>query len=55
MKKFKIGDGVTVNTGPMKGLYGNVVWYNEKNGEWLVRFTGQQQLFFTEDEIIFWK
>lgn len=55
MEKFNIGDGVTVTDGPMKGLYGVVVWYNEKDSTYLIRFTGQQQLFYTVNQIKYWE
>lgn len=55
MNKFKTGEGVTVISGPMKDLYGIIVWYNEKDSTYLVRFTGQQQLYYTEDQIKYWK
>ena len=55
MEKFKIGEGVTVTSGGMKGLYGVVVWYNEKDSTYLIRFTGQQQLFYTVDQIKYWE
>lgn len=55
MQKFKIGDGVSVISGPMKGLYGVIVYFYEEKGEYLVRFTGQQQLYYTEDQIQLWE
>lgn len=51
--KFKIGDGVTVTTGPMKEMYGTVIYYDTKM-KYLIRFTGTQQMFFAEEEIKLW-
>lgn len=51
--KFNLGDGVTVTTGPMKGMYG-VIIYHDKKMKYLIRFTGTQQMFFDEDEIKLW-
>ncbi|MNN24158.1 hypothetical protein D3C81_1375780 [compost metagenome] len=55
MKKFKIGDGVTVTEGPMKGIYGVIVYLYEKKEQYLIRFTGNQQIYYTEDQIKFWE
>jgi transcription antitermination factor NusG len=52
--KFKIGDGVTVTTGALKDIYGTVVFYDEKTDQYLVRFTGSQQMFFSEADIVYW-
>ncbi|WP_018157054.1 hypothetical protein [Demetria terragena] len=54
MQKFKVGDGVTVTEGPMKGLYATVVWFYDKKEQYLVRFSGTQQVYFTEDQIVPW-
>ncbi|WP_270089119.1 hypothetical protein [Sphingobacterium sp. SYP-B4668] len=51
--KFKIGDGVTVTTGPMKGMYGVCIYYDVKM-KYLIRFTGTQQMFFNEEDIQLW-
>src|SRR5690606_34195547 len=51
--KFKIGDGVTVTTGPMKGMYGVFIYYDSKM-KYLIRFTGTQQMFFNEEDIQLW-
>lgn len=51
--KFKIGDGVTVTTGPMKGMYGVFISYDTKM-KYLIRFTGTQQMFFNEEDIQLW-
>lgn len=53
--KFKIGDGVSVTTGPLKGMYGTIIYYDEKPAKYLIRFTGTQQIYFSESEIIFWE
>lgn len=51
--KFKIGDGVTVTTGPMKDMYGVIIYY-DKDMKYLIRFTGTQQMFFAEVDIKYW-
>lgn len=51
--KYKIGDGVTVTTGPMKGMYGVFIYYDTKM-KYLIRFTGTQQMFFNEEDIQLW-
>ncbi|QQU05262.1 hypothetical protein [Myroides odoratus] len=51
--KYKIGDGVTVTTGPMKGMYGVFIYYDTKM-KYLIRFTGTQQIFFNEEDIQLW-
>lgn len=38
--------------GPLKGLYGNVVYYDEKQRKYLVRFTGQQQMYYDPAQIV---
>jgi len=53
--KFKIGDGVTVTSGPMKKIYGTIVYFDKKKGKYLIRFTTTQQLYYTENEIEAWK
>ncbi|SEI91245.1 hypothetical protein SAMN04487995_2518 [Dyadobacter koreensis] len=53
--KFRIGDGVSVITGPLKGIYGTVIFFDEETSKYLIRFTGSQQIYFSEGEIIFWK
>ncbi|MDA9462081.1 hypothetical protein B835_2009 [Enterococcus mundtii 3F] len=55
MNKFKIGDGVTVITGPFKGIYGVIVFYDKNKKKYLVRFTGNQQFYYLEDEIKMWE
>lgn len=51
---FKLGEGVTVTTGPLQGIYGIIVFYDQQQKRYLVRFTGQQQLYFSPEEIILW-
>jgi len=51
--KFKIGDGVTVTTGPMKGMYGVFIYYDVKM-KYLIRFTGTQQMYYNEEDIQLW-
>lgn len=53
--KFKIGDGVSVTTGPFKGMYGTIVFFDEETSKYLIRFTGTQQIYFSEAEIVFWE
>ncbi len=54
MSDFAIGDGVTVTEGPMKGLYGVVVYFYEKEHQYLVRFGGSQQLYYDPAQIVPW-
>lgn len=54
MNKFNIGDSVTVTIGPFKSIYGIIVMYDKKSQKYLVRFNGDQQLFFLESEIAIW-
>ncbi|WP_159802868.1 hypothetical protein [Arthrobacter zhaoguopingii] len=54
MHKFSPGDSVSVTEGPLKGLYGIIIGFYEDQQKYLVRFTGQQQLYYPEDEIIAW-
>ncbi|MGO1560912.1 hypothetical protein CZ771_02860 [Actinomycetales bacterium JB111] len=54
MNTFSIGDGVTTTDGPMKGQYGTVVYLDEKEQKYLVRFAGTQQMYYPEDEIVAW-
>lgn len=54
MDPFKLGEGVTATSGPFKGIYGVIVFYDEKQEKYLVRFTGQQQLYYPANEIILW-
>lgn len=53
--KFKVGDGVNVTTGPMKGIYGTVIFFDKKAGKYLIRFGSAQQLYYTEDQLEVWK
>lgn len=55
MGSFKIGDGVTVLDGPMKGMYGVYVWFYEARDEYLVRFAGGQQMYYKEEQIVHWQ
>lgn len=53
--KFKVGDGVTVTTGPMKKIYGTVIFFDKKSEKYLIRFGSAQQLYYTEDQLEIWK
>lgn len=55
MSGIAIGDGVTVLDGPMKGIYGVLVWFYEARGEYLVRFAGGQQMYYKEEQIVPWQ
>ncbi|MDV4149442.1 hypothetical protein R0131_01195 [Clostridium sp. AL.422] len=55
MGKFKVGDGVTVIDGPMKGIYGTVIYLNKKKEQYLIRFTANQQFYYYEDQIKLWE
>lgn len=53
--KFRVGDGVTVTSGPMKRIYGTIIFFDKKAGKYLIRFGAVQQLYYTEDQIEIWK
>lgn len=55
MTTYKTGNWVTALDGPMKGIAGIVIHHDKKRGKYLVRFTGMQQLFYTDQEIVPWK
>lgn len=54
MRKYNVGDGVRVTDGPMQGIYGVVVWFYEKQDKYLVRFSGLQQMYYDEEQILPW-
>ena len=54
MDGFEIGDGVTPLSGPMKGMYGTVVWFYEDKQQSLVRFGASQQMYSAADELKRW-
>ncbi|MBO0594894.1 hypothetical protein I2485_14365 [Nesterenkonia sp. E16_7] len=55
MSEFANGAAVSVIQGPMKGLYGTVVFHDETEHKYLVRFTGSQQMFYDPDQIVLWR
>ncbi len=54
MRQFEIGDGVRTKGGPLKGIYGVVVWYYGEKDQYLVRFTGAQQMYYADEELEPW-
>lgn len=50
MKKFKIGDMVTVYFGKIP-MIGAVVYLDEKELKYLVRFNQSQQMYYSEEEL----
>ncbi|MGX7203992.1 transcription termination/antitermination protein NusG [Enterococcus pingfangensis] len=54
MEQFKLGESVTVINGPFKGIYGVIVFYDKQQEKYLIRFSGQQQLYYSANEIILW-
>lgn len=54
MGGFEVGDGVTAVEGPMRGVYGTVVWFYEDEQQILVRFGATQQLYFAAHELKRW-
>lgn len=52
--RFRPGDGVRVTDGPLAGIYGTIIMFDDRQQKYLVRFTGQQQLFYPEDVIVPW-
>jgi len=53
-RKFKIGDGVLTIAGPMRDIYGTVVYFDEDSSQYLVRFTEKQQLYYLEEQMTLW-
>ncbi|CAJ1175391.1 hypothetical protein [Companilactobacillus nantensis] len=53
MDNLKIGTMVTVidQTDAMKNQFGVVVYHDKKREKVLVRFGGQQQLYYTVDQL----
>ena len=53
MGNLKIGSMVTIEdeTDAMKNQIGAVVYYDKKRDKILVRFGGQQQLYYTLDQL----
>lgn len=54
MDRFSIGQAVTVAEGPMKGLYGIVIYLYEDEQKYLVRFSGSAQMYYYENQIVEW-
>lgn len=54
VEQFKLGESVTVINSPFKGIYGVIVFYDKRQEKYLIRFSGQQQLYYSADEIILW-
>ena len=54
MEKFKIGDMVETTEGSMQHIPGTVVYLDQENEKYLVRFGGSQQMYYAEDEIVSW-
>lgn len=54
-EKYSLGDQVKVEEGPMKGIPGIVIYIDAKRDRYLLRFTGMQQVYFTEDQIHPWR
>lgn len=54
MGKFKIGNSVTVTEGSMKGIFAIVVFLDEKQQKYLIRFSGNQQMYYEENQITLW-
>ena len=50
MEKYKIGDLVTVHFGKIP-MIGPVVYLDEKNEKYLVRFNQYQQMYYSESEL----
>ncbi|WP_171014922.1 hypothetical protein [Culicoidibacter larvae] len=50
MSKYKIGDMVTVYFGEIP-MIGTVVFLDEEQQKYLVRFNPQQQMYYSEDEL----
>lgn len=53
MGNLQIGSMVTIEdeTDAMKNQIGTVVYYDKKRDKILVRFSGQQQLYYTLDQL----
>lgn len=54
MERFKVGDMVGTTEGSMQHIPGTVVYFDQENEKYLVRFGGSQQMYYAEDEIVPW-
>ena len=54
MHSYSPGDSVTVTEGPFSGIFAIIVMFDDDQQRYLVRFGGQQQLFYAEDVIVPW-
>ncbi|MCW0953714.1 hypothetical protein OIT44_06580 [Weissella ceti] len=54
MMKFKVGSQVELPEEKYPNVQGIVIFLDEKNDKYLVRFNGTQQLYFTENELRSW-
>lgn len=54
MNKFKTGETVKLPSEMYPNVPGTVISYNEKKEQYLVRFNGVQQLYFSEDQLKLW-
>ena len=50
MRKYKTGDIVYAKLGKFPAA-GAIVYFDDKTGKYLVRFSGVQQDWYTEDEL----
>ncbi|KIO95755.1 hypothetical protein [Levilactobacillus brevis] len=49
MQSFKVGDVVTILA---TKVIGTVIYFNEKDNKYLVRFNGTQQLYYADTELV---
>jgi len=49
MQSFKVGDVVTILA---TKIIGTVIYFNEKDNKYLVRFNGTQQLYYADTELV---
>lgn len=54
MMKFNVGSRVELPAEKYPNVQGIVIFLDEKQEQYLVRFNGTQQLYFTEDELRPW-
>lgn len=54
MKEFNIGDLVHLPEEQYSNIAGTVIYFNKKTNQYLVRFNGSQQLYFSSEQLSIW-
>jgi hypothetical protein len=52
--EFNIGDNVSVTSGPMQGVYGMIVFFEQQTGQYLIRFGEKQQFYYLVEQMRHW-